>query len=477
MSYKLKKIRFRNQDHYILLQNENGPCPLLAAANVLLLRGSIRLPDQCIHVGTATLDNVCNVLAEHAISSSGSSNFHLNELLELFPTLQDGMDVNPKFTEGPTGYEYTTQMSAFDMLQIKLVHGWLLDSEANELLYKYAKNRTYNELLDLVIRGQEAQTKLTMTLIPKVSELEAESSQKKKEDGDKVVNNDELVVTTIQINSKTEIENIETRLEQTINKLKEECQTLSEEATRGALVDEFLRSTSHQLTQFGLGELLNSSDFPKVFFRNNHFGTITCQDGVLYLLVTDLGYGSVPEIVWEKLDNIDGNTQYVTHDFSTSKVMGHLAGGRMPDSLQSYLDAHPNPIEAMDFLLALSLENSTTNGTNTIPEDDEAAQLAAATEASLKEYNKGATVAVIGETLDTCYYIADIAAHPQAAALKEAYNIMARRHNDAASLALVEQLEQKQVDPSLSLAKRLQEEEYRRQAPRPAPAESSCVIS
>jgi len=377
MSYKLKKIQFRNKDHHILLQNENGPCPLLAAANALLLRGSLRLPKNCIHVGSATLDNVCNALAEHAIAYSGvNNNFQLNELLELFPTLQDGMDINPKFTEGPTGYEYTAQMSAFDMLQIELVHGWLLDTnenERNELLYQCMKNRTYNQLLDSVIRGQEAETKLTTMLQPKLSELETKLKEKKTESGDdkKVTDADELVVTTVKLNkeggnSTTEFENIETRLEQSINEMKEECQKISEEVTRGSLIDGFLQSTSHQLTQYGLVELLHSdtSSFPKVFFRNNHFGTLACHDGVLYLLVTDLGYGTVPEIVWEKLDNIDGNTQYVTQDFTTSKVMGHLAGGRMPDSLQSYLDAHPNPIEATDFLLALSLENYDTNDTN-----------------------------------------------------------------------------------------------------------------
>lgn len=44
--YKLKRIDFFGRTVPIALQNENGPCPLLAIANVLLLRKQIELPEQ-----------------------------------------------------------------------------------------------------------------------------------------------------------------------------------------------------------------------------------------------------------------------------------------------------------------------------------------------------------------------------------------------------------------------------------------------
>ena len=42
-SYKLKTIQFFGRRVPIVTQNENGPCPLLALANVLLLRNQIQL--------------------------------------------------------------------------------------------------------------------------------------------------------------------------------------------------------------------------------------------------------------------------------------------------------------------------------------------------------------------------------------------------------------------------------------------------
>lgn len=45
-TYKVKFIDFHDRKVPIILQNENGPCPLLAIANVLLLRNNIQLPNK-----------------------------------------------------------------------------------------------------------------------------------------------------------------------------------------------------------------------------------------------------------------------------------------------------------------------------------------------------------------------------------------------------------------------------------------------
>jgi hypothetical protein len=43
MSFRLKRIRFLGRDVKILCQNENGPCPLLAICNGLVLRNQLQI--------------------------------------------------------------------------------------------------------------------------------------------------------------------------------------------------------------------------------------------------------------------------------------------------------------------------------------------------------------------------------------------------------------------------------------------------
>ena len=42
--YRLKHVAIRGRSVPVVMQSENGPCPLLAIANVLLLRNQIHLP-------------------------------------------------------------------------------------------------------------------------------------------------------------------------------------------------------------------------------------------------------------------------------------------------------------------------------------------------------------------------------------------------------------------------------------------------
>jgi hypothetical protein len=53
-----------------------------------------------------------------------------------------------------------------------------------------------------------------------------------------------------------------------------------------------------------------------VLFRNNHFNALFKHEGSLFILVTDQGYLHEPDVVWERLDAVDGNTQLCAGDFS-----------------------------------------------------------------------------------------------------------------------------------------------------------------
>jgi ubiquitin carboxyl-terminal hydrolase MINDY-1/2 len=84
-----------------------------------------------------------------------------------------------------------------------------------------------------------------------------------------------------------------------------------------ALLRTFLDDSASQLTYHGLMELhekLKEQELA-VFFRNNHFSVITKHSGRLYLLVTDQGYLHQGQIVWERLDEVEGDTVLVDSDF------------------------------------------------------------------------------------------------------------------------------------------------------------------
>ena len=61
-SYRLKRISIRGRSVPVVMQNENGPCPLLAIANVLLLRNQIQLPggaSEVLQVGLSDTYSSC----------------------------------------------------------------------------------------------------------------------------------------------------------------------------------------------------------------------------------------------------------------------------------------------------------------------------------------------------------------------------------------------------------------------------------
>lgn len=69
--YHIKWINFKSKEVPIITQNENGPCPLLAIMNILLLKGKVKFapsteyitPEQVMtHLGDCILENAPKVL-------------------------------------------------------------------------------------------------------------------------------------------------------------------------------------------------------------------------------------------------------------------------------------------------------------------------------------------------------------------------------------------------------------------------------
>jgi len=280
-SFILKPITYFSNPVHILLQNSNGPCPLLALANVLILRNALTLPASNRATNTITYEELVSLIGGLALdrqsSSSSSSSTssavvgeaaNLQSVIDLLPGLSQGLDVNPKFCHGVTGYEYTEALTVFDLFGVELVHGWLLDPSDPQ--FEMFKNLSYNQLVELVISADT---------ISSSSSPPAPSSPK-------------------------------------------QSSLASMNAVRGHLARSFLDTSSHQLTYPGLTSLHTHlpQNSTSVFFRNNHFAPLFKHDDKLLLLVTDQGYANVPSVVWEVLGNIDGDTTYVDSNFAAPSV-------------------------------------------------------------------------------------------------------------------------------------------------------------
>ncbi|GMQ05217.1 hypothetical protein CsSME_00050331 [Camellia sinensis var. sinensis] len=94
---------------------------------------------------------------------------------------------------------------------------------------------------------------------------------------------------------------------------------------QGELIRDFLKNNASQLTIHGLFSLQDGLKERElcVFFRNNHFNTMFKYDGELYILATDQGYINQPDLVWEKLNEVNGDTLFMTCNFKEFKVENH----------------------------------------------------------------------------------------------------------------------------------------------------------
>ncbi|XP_069336733.1 ubiquitin carboxyl-terminal hydrolase MINDY-1 isoform X8 [Eulemur rufifrons] len=123
--------------------------------------------------------------------------------------------------------------------------------------------------------------------------------------------------------------------------------------TEGLIAEQFLENTAAQLTYHGLCELTAAAKEGElsVFFRNNHFSTMTKHKSHLYLLVTDQGFLQEEQVVWESLHNVDGDSCFCDSDFHLSHSLGKgpgAEGGSGSPEKQLQVD--------QDYLIALSLQ-------------------------------------------------------------------------------------------------------------------------
>jgi len=105
-SYVTKKIQLQPSPEVpartlrIVLQNENGPCCLIAVLNALIIKEQIQLEEQD-RISSVTLTGLLgDYLLKHRPSQHDPNWEHnLQDLLNVLPSIQKGMDVNIQFSE------------------------------------------------------------------------------------------------------------------------------------------------------------------------------------------------------------------------------------------------------------------------------------------------------------------------------------------------------------------------------------------
>ncbi|CAL9226510.1 unnamed protein product [Arabidopsis halleri] len=117
--YKTKKIKYRGQTRNIILQDNNGPCPLIAICNVLILKHGIDLDT---HNSQVSEEKLLNLVGE--ILSDEDEYIDV----ELIKRLAAGIIVDLKF-DSITDFELTPELAIFASLKIPLYHGWLVDPQ------------------------------------------------------------------------------------------------------------------------------------------------------------------------------------------------------------------------------------------------------------------------------------------------------------------------------------------------------------
>ncbi|TVY32878.1 Ubiquitin carboxyl-terminal hydrolase [Lachnellula occidentalis] len=302
-TYEIKKIAWHDvtaeknpRVSPILVQNANGPCPLLALVNALSLSTPANVETALVEAlrsrEQVSLGLLLDVVFDELMSGRrGDAAQELPDVSDLYKfllTLHTGMNVNPRFLPAaasqspndprnsmshvhpserevsiPGTFEDTREMKLYSTFSIPLIHGWLPERDSPAYIALSRSAKSYEDAQNLMFREEELEDKIAREGL-----------------------------------------NFE------------EQATLEDIAT----IKAFFSSNSTQLTPSGLA-IITSSLAPgavAILFRNNHFSTLYRHPDTLQLLqlVTDMGYAGHEEVVWESLIDVTGeNADFFSGDF------------------------------------------------------------------------------------------------------------------------------------------------------------------
>ena len=264
LTFATKGITVNGRPSRILLQNENGPCALIALSNVLLLSPNYAETTSQLRnlaqAPTVTLRDLVAVLADIAMQLGGDSHRDMDRMLELLPKLQTGLLIDPAFNGT---FREGDEMALFRMFQVGLVHTWLMDVSQAPQDYSRLSQCSYEEAQRLLVEAYDIQQGSVAS---------------------------------------------------------EKADQLLQDAH---ILRSFLSRSATQMTSYGLQHLKRvlPEGAYAVLFRNDHFATICKQEGELFILVTDLGYQYRHDIVWQSLSYPDGSEDtFYTGDFVPTRL-------------------------------------------------------------------------------------------------------------------------------------------------------------
>jgi len=282
----------------ILVQNANGPCPLVALVNALTLTTPAETKTALVETlrsrEQVSLSLLLDAVFDELMSSRRNNpDFELPDVAELYEFLQGlhtGMNVNPRFIPTPEvitamkrtslshlhpseredvipgSFEDTKEMKLYATFSIPLIHGWIpatTDAAYGALARQAA---SYEDAQNLLFREEELEEKLSNSSQQGLTEEEQEVYQ------------DILTIKS------------------------------------------FLSISATQLTPGGIDVIRKAMNPGSVaiLFRNDHFSTLYRHPQTLELLtlVTDAGYAAHAEVVWESLVDVNGeHAEFFSGDF------------------------------------------------------------------------------------------------------------------------------------------------------------------
>ncbi|TMS12950.1 Ubiquitin carboxyl-terminal hydrolase MINDY-2 [Larimichthys crocea] len=141
----------------LALQNEYGPDGTKTSSE---LYQQVKMPPM---MEIITAEQLMEYLGDYIletkpkeISEAQRLNYEQNmsDAMAVLHKLQTGLDVNVKFT-GVRVFEYTPECIVFDLLDIPLYHGWLVDPQMHDIV-KAVGNCSYNQLVEKIISCKQS---------------------------------------------------------------------------------------------------------------------------------------------------------------------------------------------------------------------------------------------------------------------------------------------------------------------------------